>query len=435
MRATIKSWWCAAALALITPVIARADVLLTTNGERFVGKIISETADTVLFESEMSGRLTVPRANVRELQRTSPAETAPVPVPTPSPAPTNAPPARASTNTLDWRPPGIGRDGSDWVQLRSGEWLRGQLKYVQDKEVEFDSDELEEQTLKLKDVRMVYTAHRVMTKFEGQEPVYGRAIISNQVVIVQGAEDRAEPLELLTGITPGGAQRQLRYWSGKANVGLTVQSGNNSQTTMTTSAELARRTPNSRILLDYLGNYSKVNSVQSANNDRATSTWDIWLNRRWFVRPVYAEYYYDPLANISRRLTGGVGAGYSILDDPSLEWRISAGPAFQYTKFETVEAGQSDTAQTPAAVLQSNFEIDITRRLTFIQTIASTFTKKEAGQYTHHAVTTLEFEIKRHLNLDVSFVWDFLKNPQVRSDGTIPEKSDYYLTVGLGVRF
>jgi hypothetical protein len=50
-------------------------------------------------------------------------------------------------------------------------------------------------------------------------------------------------------------------------------------------------------------------------------------------------------------------------------------------------------------------------------------------------VTTLEFEIKRHLNLDVSFIWDYLQNPQTRSDGAIPQKSDYYLTVGFGVRF
>jgi hypothetical protein len=50
-------------------------------------------------------------------------------------------------------------------------------------------------------------------------------------------------------------------------------------------------------------------------------------------------------------------------------------------------------------------------------------------------VTTLEFEIKRHLNLDVSYVWDYLQNPQPKSDGDTPEKSDRYLTVGLGVRF
>jgi hypothetical protein len=35
----------------------------------------------------------------------------------------------------------------------------------------------------------------------------------------------------------------------------------------------------------------------------------------------------------------------------------------------------------------------------------------------------------------VSFIWDYLHDPQPKSDGTIPAKSDYYLTVGVGVRF
>jgi hypothetical protein len=114
---------------------------------------------------------------------------------------------------------------------------------------------------------------------------------------------------------------------------------------------------------------------------------------------------------------------------------VSAGPSYQYTRFENVEPDQSDNATTPAGVLNSNFKADITRRLTFIQSWQSTFTDEKSGQCTHHAVSTLEFEIKRHLNLDVSFIWDYLQNPQTRSDGVVPEKSDYYLTVGFGVRF
>ena len=67
-------------------------------------------------------------------------------------------------------PPAVGHDDADWVQLKSGEWLRGQLKYIQDKDVEFDSDELDEQTLKLKNVRQrhhydqEYYGHKELVK-------------------------------------------------------------------------------------------------------------------------------------------------------------------------------------------------------------------------------------------------------------------------------
>jgi hypothetical protein len=424
-------------LALVIAVFAlsvRADVLISTNGERFVGTIIEETTNLVVFQSDLSGRLTLYPSEIRKLERTVPEETNIVTTPVPVVVSTNRPHRTASTN-LNWVPPVVGHDHADWVQLKSGEWLRGELKYVQDKEVLFDSDELDEQMLKLKDVRQLYPTHRMYTQFEDQKPVYGNVMISNDVVMVSGPEAVSEPRELLTGITPGGGKMGRRNWMGKASTGVSMQSGNNSQTTVNTSAELARRTPSTRLLLDYLGNYSQANGVENANNNRVNLNYDIRLYRDLFVRPVQFEYYMDPLANISCRLTGGVGAGYDIFDRDNLDWMVSAGPGYEYTRFETVEPGQDDTSSTPAVVLQSNFDYDITRRLTLIQTMQCTFTKPEAGKYTHHAVTTLEFEIKRHLNLDVSFVWDYLENPQARSDGSTPLKSDRYLTIGFGVRF
>ena len=425
VRCTELWIWLLPALLLLP---ARADVLMVTNGERFVGKVIEESSTNVVFESEFAGRVVFPRAKIRELLR-SPATEA-----------TNLPPASVvvtnpETNTIAWKPPGVGHDGSDWVQLKSGEWLRGQLKYVQNKEVEFDSDEMEMQTLKLKDVSKLYSAHRVFTQFMNQQPVYGKVVVSNELVTVEGAEPLSLHRDLLMGITPSGSKKGINNWSGEATVGVSLQSGNNDQTTVTATAELARRTPNTTLLFDYLLNYSQVNNVESADNDRFSSTYDVRLNQDWFLRPVQLEYYHDSLANISYRLTGGASVGYYIFDRTGLEWTVSAGPGYQYTRFATVETGQADDASTPAGVLTSNFKQDITQRLTLKQSWQSIITKQEAGQYSHHAVTTLEFEIKRHLNLDVSFIWDYLQNPQTRSDGSVPQKSDYYLTVGFGVRF
>src|ERR1035438_7249625 len=77
-----------------------------------------------------------------------------------------------------------------------------------------------------------------------------------------------------------------------------------------------------------------------------------------------------------------------------LEWLVSGGPAYQYSQLETVEAGQADTAKAAAAVLQTSFKADITQRLKFLQTFSATITSEEAGLYSHHAVTTLEFALK-----------------------------------------
>jgi putative salt-induced outer membrane protein YdiY len=418
-------------------LVARADVLIGTNGDRFTGKVVAETAESVVFDTELGGRLTIPRARIREIQRPVPPLTDNRSLITNNTSTLNPEPStlnpQPSTN-LSWLPPAIGHDKEDWIQLKSGEWLRGRLYYIQQRKVEFASDELDDFSLDLKDVRQVYPANPLFTKFNGRDQIFGQVVVSNQVVEVFGPEQVSLPRDQLTGITPGGS-RELDLWSGNLNIGLSLQAGNTRQKTLTTSAEIARRTPATAIQLNYLANYSEAEGVQNANNQRVNGNYDIRLNRHWFLRPAYLEYYRDQLANIDYKGTLGVGLGYYIFDRESLQWLVAGGPGYQYTRFETVEPGQSDTTSTAAAVLQTSFKADITRRLKFIETIGVTLTSEEAGLYSHHAVTTLDFEIKRHLDLNVSFVWDYLQNPQTEVSGTVPQHSDFRLIVSAGLKF
>lgn len=417
------------------PWMGRSDVLLGTSGERFVGKVVEETADAVVFDSELAGRLTIPRSRILKLEPTAPAAPSPPSgIVTPTPAPLLAATNLINSNDLDWRPPGVGIGKSDWIQLKSGEWLKGRLRYIQQRQVEFDSDEVDDLSLNLKDVRQVYPANPMFTKFDDRDQIYGQVVVSNDVVQIIGPEQVSLPREQLTGITPGGT-REIDFWSGDLSVGLSLQSGNTRQVTLSASAELARRTPSTHGQLNYLGHYGEVNGVQNANNQRITGSFDTLLNRRWYLRPAYLQYYQDELANIAHQGTVAVGAGYHIFDRDGLEWKVFGGPGFQYTKYESVESGESDSASTPAGVLQTYFKADINRRLKFTESIGITLTREDAGLYSHHAVSTLEFEIKRHLDLDVSFVWDYLQNPQIGSDGVLPRRSDFRLTLGLGVEF
>jgi len=418
--------------------VMRADVLVGTNGERFVGKLIEETANTLIFESELGGRLTIPRIKIREIQRaTSPVSEHESVNPRTNPTATLKPQLltlNPQSSTNSWRPPGIGQDNADWIQLKSGEWLRGRLKYIQDRKVEFDSDELNDLSFDLKDVRQVYPAKPLFTKFDGRDQIYGSVVVSNDVVQVSGPEQVTLPRDQLTGITPGG-KREIDFWSGKASIGLNLQAGNTKQVTESASAELARRTPATVAQLTYLGNFSEVHGAQNANNHRINGSYDIRLNRDWFLRPLQLEYYRDQLANIAQQGTAGVSIGYYLFDRQGLEWVVTSGPAYQYTRLETVGEDGSDETSTPAFVFQSSFKADITQRLKFIQTFGATLTGQESGLYTHHAVSTLEFEIKRHFDLNVSLVWDYLQNPHTESNGTTPQRNDFRLNLGVGVEF
>jgi len=403
---------------------AMADVLIATNGEQFIGKVLEETSDSVTFLSETGGRFTVPRQRIRQLQRMTPVQ---------NEATNRVFSSSASTNA-SWRPPGVGKDGFDWLKLKSDEWLKGHLDYVQEKKVQFDSDKLEDLSLELKDVREIYSAKPMFIRFHGREQLYGTVAVTSNLVTVVGPEQIQLPREQLTGITPGG-KRELDLWSGKVNLGLNLQSGNTKQVTFNASGELARRTPATEFLLTYLGNFGKVDETQNANNHRINVSYDVRLNRDWFVRPIQMEYYRDQLANIAHRATVGVGFGYYLFDRDNLEWKVAAGPGYQYTRFETVVPGDESSSSTPAGMVQTFFKTDITRRLTFTETFTATLASQQAGLYTHHMVSSLEFEIKHFLDLDLSFVWDYLQNPQTEANGTVPVNSDLRLTLGLGVKF
>ena len=74
------------------------------------------------------------------------------------PAGPDAPTLQRSTSALpdlSWVPP---VDGFDWIQLKSGEWLKGRIKAMQERQLEFDSEELNDLTFDWKDIRQVRSA-------------------------------------------------------------------------------------------------------------------------------------------------------------------------------------------------------------------------------------------------------------------------------------
>ena len=53
-------------------------------------------------------------------------------------------------------------DQYDWIELTSGEWLKGEFKGMYRKQLEFDSDKLKLMTFDFEDVRQIRT-HRIVT--------------------------------------------------------------------------------------------------------------------------------------------------------------------------------------------------------------------------------------------------------------------------------
>ncbi len=332
---------------------------------------------------------------------------------------------------------------------------------MQDYSLEFDSEELEWQEFDWEDVHQVrsprlreilfdkrpgdgtqYGTFELLPHFnelslfsDERVSVQGSVHVSRDKVTVQSQEgpivfDRAQ----LIAITPAGS-REIDYWSGKIAIGLTTLTGNTESRGVNGSADLTRRTPATRLSLEYLGTVEELEDVESANNHRVTTVFDYWLSRRVYARVPALEYFSDPFSNVAHRVTGIVGVGYDIVRKQHLEWDIYMGPGYQRTEFDTVETGESRSEDTPVFAVGSRAEADLTKRVDLDLSYSGQFVSEEAGGALHHVVATLEFDLTKAIDLDLSVVWDHVADPREAADGTIPEKDDVRSTLSLGVEF
>jgi putative salt-induced outer membrane protein YdiY len=440
--------------------MARADTIHLVGGEKLVGKVLSNEKTKVVIRSQALGRLEIPRDRIERIELDPPAGTEPANpkpgqlfVPPPPSAlgvstngpstnavqvTTNATAATATTNAPPrrkwfWKRRLADTPSTDWVQLKSGEWLRGRLYGMQNRKLEFESDELDDMEFDWKDIHQVISP-RALVSYGDRESAWGSLKVDREKVTVTGVETVEFPRFDLVGIAPG-SPRERDYWSGRINLGLNLRAGNTEQADLVTKVKVERRTPITHLKIEYVGNFSETSGQETVNNQHTTESFDYFLTRRLFVRVPYAEYYHDPFQNIGYRITLGGGMGYYVIDTPKTEWLVAGGPGYQVIHFDTVQAGEAKDRTTPAFIVMSNFEVDLTKRVDFELGYQAIVANEDSGGITQHGSATLEIDLTRRLDLDISLIWDRIGHPQADSDGNVPHRDDLRLNLSLGVKF
>jgi len=340
---------------------------------------------------------------------------------------------KSATSAKPWLP---AAKEFDWVQLTSGEWLKGEIKSMYNDNLEFDSDKLDLLNIDWADVKYLKSYRPSNINVENHKPVTGSLQISDDKVTITDGDTVQEfdRIELIS-LTPSG-EREVDLWAIKFTLGLNVQSGNTEQLDYNSKFNAKRRTARSRFVLDYIGNISKTGNengalTETVNNNRISSSLNIYATRYFFYTPVFAELYRDPFQNIENRLSLGFGIGYTIFDSSRFEWNISGGPAYLSTTYISVQPGEDKKIGASAIVLSTDFDTELTSSLDFIFKYKLQASKKEAGGYTHHIIATFESEITGSLDFDISMIWDRISQSTKDDLGVAPEPDDYRLTVGV----
>lgn len=323
----------------------------------------------------------------------------------------------------------------DWVQTKSREWFKGEIKAMYNESLEFDSDEIGLYSFDFEDVQQIKSFHTLSVNIEEIASFKGIVRLKeNEIKIIQGENEFVFKKSQVVSFAPNGEQER-QNWSGKITLSLDKRTGNKDQFDYTAKFNIKRRTDSTRLIIDYLGRFSQASDVQTANDHRLNEKFDIYVTRNFFMTPLFTEYYQDKFQNINNQYTAGLGLGYTLIDTSKVELDFSGGPAAIYTEYVNVINTNDSSAYSPALELSTKLKVELSDVTDLKYDYKLTYTDNASGRYKHHMVFSLENELTGWLDLDFTTVWDYISKPEKRADSTVPESNDFQFLLGLGVEF
>jgi len=341
-------------------------------------------------------------------------------------------------HTEIWSPPTpVFSQQFDWLKLRSGEWLKGDIISMYDDELEFESDEFDTITFDWEKVTELRSRFNQQIRFANGEVKQGFLIVKdNHLVVISGGSEQHYPLSELLSITSSSDDRK-ELWDGKVSLGIDVNSGNVNQLDYLVSARIQRRTPFTRFKVEFTYNYSKStadeNETVITDTSRLTSNLDWFYSRKVFFRVFDYEHFTDLQQKIKSRDTIGLSLGYHIFQNKRLQWDVTLGPSYQ----QTVYYNTTDESDQKSGViaLGTLFEYSISSRLDYLFDYQLQFVEEKSGKRNSHLQTGFEFEFQDNFELDVMFYLDRVAEPVAPMGTTPPQSNDYRLVISLGYDF
>jgi len=352
---------------------------------------------------------------------------------------------------------------SDWMELKSGEWIRGEFKGVYSGKVEFDSEEFNLVKFDPNDVKQIKTRGTATLNLNREIPSLSMESLKinpldiNPLDVLDSSANEVTGnlsykdgkfyilLEdgVLKSVSPediasisSGELKESNYWSASLFLGIDVMSGNSKQITVTSKASAQRRTHLTRFRADYVGTYTNVDSNRTtADNNNLTSSFDLYQTRHFYWRLAGFQFVRDPFKNIESKYTLSAGLGYDVLYTNTTDWSITVGPGYQVTNYDKVEVGADKNPSTALLFFDTRFKEKITGDVDFLVNYNMYLVNSASGDYIHHLEVSLETEIVNDFTFDVSFFWDRVESPIAFTDGSVPGQDDFKTMLAIGYSY
>lgn len=322
---------------------------------------------------------------------------------------------------------------SDWLQLRNGEWIKGELISLRDDTLDFDSDEFDKQSFNWEKIKELHTAGRVSVVFLTRDVVVSRISIIDDTVVLHDRDELADRVEVASVVPSRSTWWEI--WNGQVTFGFNVRSGNTNQTDLLIRFDTVHRTAFNRLNISYLGNFSTVEKALTASNNNADFSWSYFFNNQFYIVPVSYDFYNNQFKNISQQHTPSFGFGYELLRREKVEWEVIGGFGYRYIGYNSVEAGKDTYLQSLIIPLTTTLVVDLTRTTELDLEYGINFDVLDIKNINQDFTALIDVDITEYLELSVAFNWSRVGNPEPRSDGSIPDKNDFGLSAGIGFNY
>ena len=334
-----------------------------------------------------------------------------------------------------WYPPNDRPAKWEWVELTSGEWLKGDIQGIRSDKMDFDSSQFDDLTLDMEDVVQTYSSAVNTFVFTERRVVIGIGHITAKEVIIQTAagELRYPRQELLSLVV--GDHNEWKLWSGSITAGLSTTSGNTEQTTANLQADLHRKGAFLGLRFNYIGNLGSSNNVTNVNNQQLNFQSELFIYDRFYLIPASFEYYSDQFQNIDLRIRPGAGIGYQLFDEKKFSWTVNGTALYELQESISSTQNQSTEFESFALGLKTNLEYDITSDITLTASYGLTLAIPSTSNVDQQVIAKLDVDITKYLSLTATVNWQRIGDPVPLADGTVPQSNDTIITMGASVNF
>ncbi|HEV8133394.1 MAG TPA: DUF481 domain-containing protein [Pyrinomonadaceae bacterium] len=220
----------------------------------------------------------------------------------------------------------------------------------------------------------------------------------------------------------------LENWSGGADIGFALTSGNSDTTNLAIGLGMTRRTLRDKTSIYAASVYSRDStsgeSRTTANTVRGGVRYERDFNRKWFGYG-FVDLEHNGLQDLTLRLVPGGGLGYHAIRNERTELDLLGGFAWNREYFKGDSNNRSSAEAQAGQTLEHRFNSRVTlkEQLFFFPNLT------EGGEYRINFDSTLVTDITRRIGWQLTLSDRYLSNP-------LPglEKNDLLLSTGLKIK-